>query len=686
MRPISLALLLCLLMVLPLPGQQPASGGQQPPITFRVEVNYVELDAIVTDAQGKFVGNLTKDDFQVYEDGTAQAIEHFSSVDIPIERPDPPLFATAPIEPDARSNRREFDGRIYVLVLDDLNTHFARSMRVRAAARQFLERHFGENDIAAIVVTGGSKTGVQEFTSSRWRLLRAVDAFMGQKTRSATLEKLDDYYLTRGIPGAPAPRDLSEAERASKARRTLSSLKSVADYLSGLRGRRKAVLFFSEGIDYDISNQIENRYASDVHQETREAIAAATRANVSFYAIDPRGLGGLSDEAMEVQAFPEDNSITSTALHNELIVSQHSLRSIAGETGGFAAVNRNDFATAFARIVEDNSSYYVLGYYAKDPRRDGRFRAIEVRVSRPGLQVRARKGYVAPKGRPAAARPANADTSAELHAALESPVPMSGVPVSVVASPLKGKGSRVSVALALEVGGERLRFRDTGGVFEGDIEVAVLAVDDGGKVRDGGRDLLNLRLKPETHARVVRQGVRIMRRLDVPPGRYQLRIGVRDSGSGSVGSVLYDLDVPDFARAPLAMSGLLITSASASRVPTANPDEELQAVMPASPTARREFPRTDTLSVFTEVYDNQTRTPHRVSIRSRVLSDSGTVVFTSEEERSSAELKGAAGGYGHTATIPLAQLAPGRYVLRVEARTLLADGPAATREIEFRVR
>jgi hypothetical protein len=211
-------------------------------------------------------------------------------------------------------------------------------------------------------------------------------------------------------------------------------------------------------------------------------------------------------------------------------------------------------------------------------------------------------------------------------------------------------------------------------------------VDDGGKVRDGGRDLLNLRLKPETHARVVREGVRIMRRLDVPPGRYQLRIGVRDSGSGSVGSVLYDLDVPDFARAPLAMSGLLITSASASRVPTANPDEELQAVMPASPTARREFPRTDTLSVFTEVYDNQTRTPHRVSIRSRVLSDSGTVVFTSEEERSSAELKGAAGGYGHTATIPLAQLAPGRYVLRVEARTLLADGPAATREIEFRVR
>jgi VWFA-related protein len=683
-----LVVALVFLSALALPAQQPTGRADQPPITFRVEVNYVEIDAIVTDAQGNLVRNLTKNDFEVLEEGTPQAIENFSLVDIPVERPDAPLFAPAPIEPDVRSNRREFDGRIYVLILDDLNTHFARSQRVTAAAREFIERHLGANDIAAIVQTGGTTKGVQEFTNSRSRLLRAVGVFMGQKTRSATLEKIDDYFLTRGMPGAPPePRDMSEAERAHKARSTLSTLKSVADYMSGIRGRRKAVLFFSEGIDYDVNNPIQNRYASDLLEETQEAIAAATRANVSFYSIDPRGLGGLSTEAMEVQAFPEDPSIISpTALNQELIVSQNSLRTISGETGGFAAVNRNDFGTAFARIVQDNSSYYVLGYYSKDTRRDGRFRRVDVRVTRPGLQVRARKGYVAPKGRPASAKPFNENASAELRAAIESPVPMTGLGIGAFAAALKGSGSNASLAIALEIDGGRLRFTERDGTFQDDVEVAILAVDGSGKPRDGGRDLLNLRLRPQTHALVARNGVRIMRRLEVPPGRYQLRIGVRDTGSAAVGSVLYDLDVPDFNRLPLSISSVLLTSASSSHIPTANPDPELKGVLPAAPAAHRDFPRNDVLSAFAEIYDNQTRTPHRVAIKASVLSDTGAVVFATESERRSDELKGGRGGYGHSATIPLKDLAPGRYVLRFEARTLLTDGPTATREVEFRIR
>jgi VWFA-related protein len=689
MRSVSPIAVLTLLSTLALPAQQPReAGGQQPPITFRVEVNYVEIDAIVSDTQGNFVRDLTKNDFQVFEEGTPQSIESFSLVDIPIERPDPPLFVPAPIEPDVRSNRREFDGRVYVLILDDLNTHFARSLRVKAAARQFIERHLGANDIAAVLTTGGTKSGAQEFTSSRSRLLRAVDVFMGQKTRSATLEKLDDYYRTRGMPGAPAsPRDLSEPERAHKARRTLSTLKSVAEYLAGIRGRRKAVIFFSEGVDYDITNLIQNRYASDVLDETRQAIAAATRVNVSFYTVDPRGLAGLSDEAIEIGSLPEDPTIISpTALNRELMISQDNLRSLADETGGFAAINRNDFTTAFGRIVQDNSSYYVLGYYSKDARRDGRFRKIDVRVTRPGLQVRARKGYTAPTGRATSPRPLNQQTTAELRAALDSPVPISGLGMSVHAAPLKGGGANASIAIAVELDAARLRFVERNNVFEDDVEIAILAVDETAKLRDGGRDLLNLRLRPQTHALLTRNGVRILRRLEVPPGRYQLRIGVRDAGSGTVGSVLYDLDVPDFSKSALSMSGLLITSVSAAQIPTANPDPEFKEVLPGSPTSLREFPSGDVLSVFAEVYDNLARPPHRVSIKSSVLADDGTVVFSSEGERRSEELNGKVGGYGHTVNIPLKGLAPGRYVLRVEARTLLANGAAASRDVEFRIR
>jgi VWFA-related protein len=686
MRTISSLAAFLLIATLGLPAQQSPPpkppDAEQPPITFRVEINYVEIDAVVTDEQGNFVRNLTKDDFRVVEEGTPQELSVVSLVDLPLERPDAPLFAPAPIEPDVRSNQREFDGRIYVIVLDDLHTNFARTPRVKVAVRQFIERHLGENDVAAIVQTGGSTKGVQEFTSSRPRLLRAADTFIGQKLRSATLTKIDDLNRNLGLGGA---RDVSEPERAFKARSSLNTLKSVADFLAGVRGRRKAVLFFSEGIDYDVSNPVENRYATDIMYETREAIAAASRANVSFYAVDPRGLAGIAEEAMELQGIPEDNSLGLTSMNQELLNSQGSLRTISDETGGFAIVNRNDFADAFVRIVQENSSYYLLGYYSKSARRDGRFRRVDVRVTRPGLRVRARNGYSTPRSRSEPSKAVNAETSPELREAIESPVPISGLGVRVFAAPLRGTDSNASVALTLEVDGARLRFTEKDGLFHDDLEVAVVAVDQTGKVRDGGRDLMNLRLRQQTHEMVSKHGVRVTRRLEIPPGRYVLRVGARDVGSGAVGSVSYDLDVPDFSRQALAMSGLLLTSASASRTPTANPDAEFKEVLRAPPAALRSFPSGDLLSFFVEVYDNQTGTPHRVSIKSTILTDAGNVVHSSEDERRSDELKGQRGGYGYSATVPLKEFSPGRYVLRVEARTLLAGGGQASREVEFTV-
>ena len=117
------------LMLLAVLAQTPAP---QPPVTFKVEVNYVEIDASVTDAQGNFVRTLNKDDFQLIEDGKPQALTVFSMVDIPIDRVDPPLFSKTAIPPDVVSNRTPFEGRVFVLVIDDLNTRFNRTARTRS--------------------------------------------------------------------------------------------------------------------------------------------------------------------------------------------------------------------------------------------------------------------------------------------------------------------------------------------------------------------------------------------------------------------------------------------------------------------------------------------------------------------------------------------------------------------------
>ena len=259
--------------------------ADQPPVTFKVEVNYVEIDAIVTDQQGNFVRNLTKDDFVVTEQGKPQ-----TRLDRVARRHPGREVRSAALQDQADRARRpqQPQGVQRPGVRASCSTIRTRALRARArvklAARQFIERYMGANDVAAIVQTGGAKSTSQEFTSSHERLLRAVNNFMGQKERSATLERIDEYYRTLGTGRRPGGRAIrTKPIRVYKARTTYSVLKNVADYMAGIRGRRKAVVFFSEGIDYDIYDPIANTYASDIRQYGQDAIAAATRANVSFY-------------------------------------------------------------------------------------------------------------------------------------------------------------------------------------------------------------------------------------------------------------------------------------------------------------------------------------------------------------------------------------------------------------------
>src|SRR3954470_3789595 len=489
----------------PAPAQQPPSpppaSGQQPP-TFKVRVDYVEVDTIVTDRQGRMVRDLKKEDFQILEDGKSQAITNFTLVDIPIEKENRPLFAASPIEPDVKTNAKPFDGRIYVMVVDDLHTRFGRSQRVKAAAKQFIERRLGANDLMAVVHTAGATEYNQEFTSNKRLLLAAVDKSSGRKLDSATANKTNEYNRTRDMRQSGDPlNDPDDMERGFNARSTLDTLRNVAEWFGSIHGRRKAILFVSEGIDYDIydmiaSNGSNHQSASMVMDATRDAIAAATRSNVAIYGIDPRGLTDLGDESIEIQSYPDDTSlgIGAGSLQNELRLSQDSLRVLSDETGGFAVVNKNDYATAYQRIVEDNSTYYVLAYYPPDAR-PGRLHKIDVRVTRPGLTVRARKGYVTPKKveEPKTTNSKSPSTP-ELREALDSPLPVSGLTMHVFAAPFKGAAPNASVLFGVEVRGRDLQLAQNAKLL-----LSYLAIDQNGKVKGGNTDSLAMpNLKPET--------------------------------------------------------------------------------------------------------------------------------------------------------------------------------------------
>lgn len=672
------------------PAQTAAPPAPQPPVTFRAEVNYVEVDARVLDANGKFIEGLTAKDFQVFEDGKPQTVSVFSMVNLPVERAERPLFASKPVEPDVTTNLTGMNGRIYLIVLDDLHTNAQRTPLVRAAARQFIERYVGANDLVAVIHTSGRADAGQEFTTNPRLMLAAVDRFMGRKLRSSTLNRIDEEYRTRqSRQQGDRIDDPENMERGYQARIALDSMRQVSQFLGGVSGRRKALVLFSEGIDYDINDVFANRDATIIMDQTRDLLAAATRANVAIYGVDPRGLGGMALEGIEVQSFPDDTTlgIGQTSFQQELRLSQDSLRVMSNETGGFATVNTNDFTGAFQRIVDDNSSYYVLGYYPTNERRDGRFRKIEVRVpAHPQARIRARRGYFAARGRAPETKPSGPnDPTPELRNAMGSPLPLSELPMAATAVVFKGPQPNGSVVVSALIGGGTLPLVEKDGTFRNHLEVAVMAVNQGGKSFSGGRNTLDLNMKPDTAKRASLLGFRVISTLDLPPGRYVLRIGAREDNTKKAGSVSYDLEVPDFTKEPLLMSGLALTSAASSIVPTARSKDPLQQLLPGPLSTHREFPQGDEVALFAEIYDNTADRPHKVNIRASLKAEGGQSVFQTSEERDSSELKGSSGGYGFTTRIPLKDVAPGLYVVRVEAQSQLGDRPMVARESVIRV-
>jgi VWFA-related protein len=665
-------------------SQTPAPEAQQPAVTFRAEVNYVEVDARVVDAQGNFVTTLTQNDFQIFEDGKPQQVSVFSLVNIPVEREPRPLFANQPVERDVQTNVSASGGRVYLIVLDDLHTTPLLATRTRFAARQFVERYMGSNDVAAVVHTSGRVDASQEFTSNPRLLLAAIDKFTGRKLRSALLGRLEVEQMTRDTRAAgDRIDDPDAAERGFNARNTLDSLKNFAQVLENVRGRRKALVLFSEGIDYDINDPFNNRDATTIMGATTDAIAAATRANVAFYGVDVRGLGAGFDTGIEIQSFPDDPSLglTNSALFNEVRQGQDSLRVLSEETGGFAVVNNNDIAGAFERLVEENSSYYVMGYYPANDRRDGRFRRIEVRVTQPGLTVRARRGYVAPRGRAPETKLAGPnDATPELREAMSSPVPVTGLSLVTTASVFKGPDNKGAVVVSTTIGGRDLSLIEKNGTFNNDLEIAWMAVDAKGKVFPGDRNTLNMALRPDTLTRLRAGGFRVITSLDLPPGRYQLRVAAREANTRRSGSVLYDVEVPDFAKEPTSISGLALTSMASSAVPTARPKDPLAKLLPGPLSTQRDFTQNDEIALFAEVYETGGGPAHKVDINLTMKEEGGRTVFQSREERDSTELAGSSGGYGFATRIPLRDVAPGLYVLRLEAQSRIADRPVVARE------
>jgi VWFA-related protein len=709
----ALAVAVASAIVLPLGAQQAQKEQKPAQPTFRVQVAYVEVDAVVHDRAGTFVPDLKKDDFEVLEDGKRQTIDRVDLVDVPVEpRPTVALVKGRTFEPDVYSNALT-PGRLYLIVIDDLQINAARTLGARRIARAFIEQNLAPNDFAAVVVTSGNRKTTQEFTSNRRLLIEAVDKVVGRKVISPGLAS-----LTPMAGPDEGSADAAEPQRIFNARSSLDTLASLASFAGSIRNRRKTMVLISEGPDYNLAATEVRPYAAppegadpntsvalppfatpgirrELRDRLRDFIDAANRANVTLYAFDPVVYTQGGDDMMEIpsglpglyDAGTGLNIVKTTRVMDDINAAQDNLRTLANETGGFAVTVGRNFAGAFDRIRADNSHYYILGYYPTNEKRDGKFRKIEVRSKRPGLTVTARKGYVAPKSEKAAAQGVHVweGTSAPLREALLSVLPTSGLPITVSAVPFRGLPEAASVLLMLQTPPGAVKFVERNGRYEGTLEVSFVAVDDTGKVRTGEHLEVAMPLKSETYAAVNSIGLLVQSRVSLPAGRYVLRVGARDVSAERVGAVHCDLEVPDYSKLPLSMSGLVIASAE-SAAANPRPDQELSKVFADStPSLIRDFAQRDEISALAEIYDTKAAKPHDVDIVSTVLTEDGREVFRREEKHSTSEIPGTTGGFGYLVKVPLASFAPGSYLLRIEALSQLDVNNPVAREAAFNV-
>jgi VWFA-related protein len=650
---------------------------------FRSSVEVVEIDASVTDARGNPVTDLTRDDFEVIENGRPQPIVSFSLVNLPIERRERPLFAARAIEPDVQDNSGS-EGRIYVFALDEVSP--AGALNARRVLRQFIERHMGANDLGAVMLLGRGRTiNNQDLTGNRRLLLAAIDTFTGgfpdappgdqQQPGDAVTGRAPNQWL-----GVHTPEERFQLRIRSE------TLKKAVEYLTHVGGRRKSVFLVSEGLGSDSSDleDYHGQILSDVAEDIHSAITLASRNSIAFYPLDPRGLTTDLDGSQESGTEPDARSAASL----QDMVTRQALSAFGELTGGFAITNTNNFEDAFDRVVTENSTYYLIGYSPENPKRDGRFHKIEVRVKRPGLSVRSRSGYMAPlatdKPQP---RTKSTTLSASVADALASPMAIRDVPLRVTAAAFKGADKKAHVPISLEIDPTRLGLSDRNGIYQGQVEVAIVATAAGVASVQNVHGVVRLSLQQERYDRAARGGLRVISELQLPYGRYQLRATAGNT-EGRAGSVVYDLEIPDFSKQPLTMSGVAVSKAGDS------PDgvtirlaQSLEHELPGSMLATREFTSSEQVALFVEVYENNPRRgAHTIDFTAELQEEGGKVVRTVTDQRSSSELKGKAGGYGFTPTLSLEGTRPGLYVVHVDARSSVGDRLTVSRDIQIKIK
>lgn len=605
-----------------LPGQVPARRQQQTPSTasqsaspappasqsadddevVRITTNLVQIDAVVVDKDGRHVSGLTPEDFEIYEDDRRREITNFSYVaadeaefngPAPTRGKVPPPAAAAPAAAPLRPEQVQ---RTIAVVVDDLTMSFESVAYVREALKRFVAEQLRPGDLVAITRTSSGVGALQQFTADRRQLFAAAESIRWGARRGGIVDAFAP--LTSRIDSVIPPGDFGGLYRADSANGldeaaredffsdllAVGTLGSVNFSVRGMRELpgRKSILLVSDG--FPLSRPGGESFR--VTDAMRRLTDSANRASVVIYTMDARGLPVLgltaADEVSRfrqtpVGAYPDQLTSTLAARRQQYRQSQEVLHYLAQQTGGFFVRNNNDLAGGIRRIVADQRGYYLIGYRPEaDTFRlvNGKrnFHRLSVRVKRPGLSVRTRTGFFGVTDEEAV--PIARTKEQQIYAALSSPFGASEIDVRL--TPLFANDAQAGsfMRALLHIDAEKLTFtEEADGWHKAVIDVAAVTAGASGDAIDQANGAHTIRMRGETYNDALKHGV--VYTLLVPvkqAGAYQLRMAVRDAASGRVGSASQFIEVPDFEKKRLALSGMILHGEEPSAAAKATDD------------------------------------------------------------------------------------------------------------------
>jgi VWFA-related protein len=667
----------------PPPAGQPPAGQQRPPV-IRSGINFVSVDVIISDKKtGDVVLDMKQDDFEVREDKKPQKVETFDVVKI--DALTAPAYAPKEIRStfDEENEARQPNVRLFVILLDDYHVRRGNDLAVRKPLIDFVTNQLAPQDMVAFMYPLTPVTALT-FTRNRDSMVSAINHFEGRKGIYEPRNEFEERY-------AYYPTQTVEKIRNDV---TMGALSGAAVKLGGMRDGRKSIIFVSEGFTSTVPAQLNDPVAAlprvgnraqpgqdvndpraesqkffdsaDLTNRLREVYDTVNRNNTSIYAVDPRGLAAFE--------YDVNAGVSLTTDRTSLNSSIDSLHVLADNTDGRAIVNRNDLAAGMKQIIRDASGYYLLGYTSSSAPTDGKFHSIDVRVKRPGVEVRARKGYWAYTAEDAAraSAPPKAGPPPEVATALNAIVePVHGGHAARfwIGTDQQAAGkSRVTFVWEPLSPQEGMRARDIPSrvmltataadgrpVFRGPVAAAAPASPSTSASSDA--------TPPATAPPAAGASVNFAS----DPGQVELRIVVENASGQVLDSTTQTLAVPDFSKAPVSFGTPRVFRARTARdmlLVRNNPD--------AAPTAAREFSRAERLLIRFDVYAAGGAKPE---VTGKLLNRAGTPMADVPVQ--------AADGKPFQIDFPLASLGAGEYVIQIDAKA--PSGAAAQQLIGFKV-